>query len=640
MRTAQFPPTFAGWRDAARALLAARVPPADIAWCPDDAPQGDLLAPTTTHPTPAERRLRVPRPFLVLANAVVCHRAPERWSVLYRLLWRLGHGERALLDVATDPDVHAAHLLERGVRRAAHKMKAFVRFRAVAPNDDEGDPRYVAWFEPAHHVVERTAPFFARRFPSMRWSILTPERSAHWDGTALTYAPGVDRAAAPRGDDLEALWRTYYAHVFNPARVATDAMRAEMPKRYWANLPEATLVRTLTREAPARVAAMLAQVRAPAEPVPEELRGDGTPRSLGTVPVMLDAPGAWDPAHDPGVGAALARDAAVAIDAPRGVMWEGCRVVHGVAGWTDPTLLAPGVFYPPDATTPEARLRHYASRYPLVEVDATYYTPPTRAMAAAWAARTPAGFVVDVKAYALMTGHAADVKRMPDWLRRALPATLRNATRVYGRDVPAALHAELWSRFLNALGPLRDAGKLGAVFLQFPRWFEPTRESAAALRIARDRLGDMPAAIEFRNPAWVAGRTATRTLGLLRELDLAYTIVDAPPGTRSSMPPLVAVTSPTLVVVRLHGRRVATWEARNDPVSERYRYLYDPAELAAWVPRIRDAIGMARVGGAFPVVHLAFNNNHANYGAVNARELAAMLIADDARALDAGRAGQ
>lgn len=626
MRQALFAPTFEGWRDAARALLADDVAPNDVAWVPDDAPQGSLLAAVDTHPTSAEKRLSVPRPFLVLANAIVCHRAAERWEVLYRLLWRLTHGEPSLLDVATDPDVHAAHLLERGVRRAAHKMKAFVRFRAVATAQGE-PPSYVAWFEPAHLVVERTAPFFARRFPSMRWSILTPDRCAHWDTNALTYTPGVDRAHAPRGDELESLWRTYYAHVFNPARLALDAMRAEMPKRYWVNLPEASLVRSLAREAPRRVATMLAQVNAPAQQLPEDLRAqhDETLPPIRTVAPSLAEPGAWDPVHDPGVVVARERDAAVAHDAPRGLMIRGCRIVHGVAGWTDPTILARGVFYPDDATTPEARLRYYAARYPLVEVDATYYTPPTRGMAAAWASRTPAGFLFDVKAYALMTGHAADVKRMPDWLRRELPASLRSAARVYGRDVPEALMIELWARFLNALGPVRDAGKFGAVFLQFPRWFEPTRESARALRFAREQLGDVPAAIEFRNPDWVTPRMTSRTLGLLRELGLAYTIVDAPPGTRSSMPPLVAVTSPTLIVVRLHGRRVATWEARNDPVSERYRYLYDRDELAAWVPRIRDAIETARVGGAFPVVHLAFNNNHANYGAVNAREMVEML---------------
>jgi probable DNA metabolism protein len=636
VRAATFAPTFDGWRGAARGLLAERVPPDAVVWEPDGAAQTSLLGTEQHDDAPAVGAARrVPRRFLVLAHAVVCHRSPARWSALYRVLWRTVHGEESLLDVATDPDVHRLHEMERAVRRAAHKMKAFVRFRAI-DGGDGAPPTYVAWFEPTHLVVERTAPFFARRFASMRWSILTPDRCAHWDGDALAFTPGVDRSAAPRDDDLEALWGTYYANVFNPARLALGAMRAEMPKRYWSNLPEAALVPHLAREAPGRVAAMLAQVRAPAEALPDDLRRVEARRVDASRAAVATVPESWDAVHDPGVATAQARDAAIARDASAGLVIDGCRVVHGVAGWTDPTLLAAGVFYPDSATTPELRLRHYASRFPMVEVDATYYAPPTRAMAAAWAARTPAAFVVDVKAYALMTGHAADVKRMPDWLRRALPASLRTAARVYGRDVPAELQDELWRRFLEALGPLRDAGKLGAVFLQFPRWFEPSRESARWLRAARERLGDVVGAIEFRNPTWVEGRAGVRTLGLLRELELAYTIVDAPPGTRSSMPPLVAVTSPKLVVVRLHGRRVATWEARNDPVSERYRYLYDGAELAAWVPRVREAIRVARSGGAFPAVHLAFNNNHANYGAVNAREMASLLVEDGALAIGRG----
>ena len=619
MRTISFDASFDGWRDAARALLHDRIRPDDVTW---DAGGAACAVDRDVAPNVLEAPdARVRRPFVALARVVACHRGDARWSALYRVAWRLAHGEPALLDVATDPDVHRLRTMERAVRRDLHKMHAFVRFRAVAT--DDGGTAYVAWFEPAHLIVAPASRFFARRFPSMRWSILTPDRCAHWDGHTVRLTPGATRADAAGPDALETLWRTYYAHVFNPARLALRAMRAEMPMRYWRDLPEASLVPSLARDAPRRVAEMLAQVQAPAAPLPRE-------HAPHADPAFLARPNAWDPVHDPGTHAAHARDAAVPVDAPLGLTIDGVRVVHGVAGWTDPTLLAPGVFYPPDAATAEARLRHYASRYPMVEVDATYYAPPTRAMAAAWAARTPSGFTFDVKAFALMTGHAADVRRLPDWLRRALPRRATASPRVYGRDLPDAVADEMWRRFLAALDPLRESGRLGAVFLQFPRWFEPTAASARLLRRARERLGDVAAAVELRNPAWVEGRLAARTLALLRELDLAYTMVDAPPGTRSSMPPLVAVTSPTLIVVRFHGRRVATWEARNDPVSERYRYLYDAGELAAWVPRLRDAIATARLAGTRPRVHLAFNNNHANYGAVNARELAALLVAEGA----------
>ena len=338
----------------------------------------------------------------------------------------------------------------------------------------------------------------------------------------------------------------------------------------------------------------------------------------------LDAPGGWDPAHDPGTLAAASRARCVTTRAPEGIAVGASRVLVGVAGWTDPTLVEAGRFYPPDATTPEDRLRFYASRFPLVEVDSTYYAMPSRGAAAAWAARTPPHFTFDVKANALMTGHGADVRQLPDWLRRVLPRLREESRqRVYARDLPPEVIDEVWSRFLDALAPLRAAGKLGAVLLQFPRWFQPSKESASQLRRARERLGDVTGAIEFRHRSWMEGRIASRTLSLLRDLELAYVIVDAPPGMESSLPPAVAVTSPRLAVVRLHGRRTATWEARNDPATERYRYLYDRGELAEWVSRFPD-IAQHTQG-----VHVVHNNCHANYGTTNADEITQMLIEAD-----------
>jgi uncharacterized protein YecE (DUF72 family) len=384
---------------------------------------------------------------------------------------------------------------------------------------------------------------------------------------------------------------------------------------------------------------MLAQSHAPAEPIPEELRAtsrvDSTPDRRAFVPSSgarrttgtshaLELPGGWDPVHDPGTLAASRRAGRVSARAPHGVEVGDGRVLIGAAGWTDPTLVAAGVFYPPEASTPEDRLRYYASRFPLVEVDATYYALPSRGMAAAWAARTPAHFTFDVKAHALMTGHGADVRQLPDWLRRALPRRSGAPdARLYARELPSELLAEVWRRFLDALEPLRAAGKLGAVLLQYPRWFRPSRESADALRVARERLGDVTGAIELRHRSWMEGRVAARTLAVLRELDLAYVMVDAPPGTESSMPPTVAVTSPRLAVVRLHGRRTATWEARNDPATERYRYLYDRQELAEWASRLPDIA--QRTQG----VHVVYNNCHANYGTTNADEITGMLIEAD-----------
>jgi uncharacterized protein YecE (DUF72 family) len=520
-------------------------------------------------------------------------------------------------------------------------MKAFVRFRAVADPDGGDATRYVAWFDPAEDVVERVAPFFARRFASMIWSILTPDRCVHWDGHALRFTDGLPRSSAPRDDALEDLWRVYYANVFNPARLNRQAMLAEMPQRYWSGLPEASLVRELAREAPRRVAAMLAQADAPPEPIPDELRATDevgpTPElRRGVLPGSatdgersahrrdLALPGEWDPQHDPGTLVAVERAMRVTVTAPDGVEIGGTRMVVGAAGWTDPTLTSGGVFYPSGVATPEDRLRYYASRYPFVEVDATYYALPTRGMAAAWAARTPARFTFDVKAHALMTGHAADVRQLPDWLRRELRGRAAGSSeRLHSRELSPELRDEVWRRFLHALEPLRTAGKLGAVLLQYPRWFRPSRESAVELRAARDRLGGVVGAVELRHRDWMDGRVGARTLSLLRELGLAYVMVDAPQGMESSMPPTVAVTSPELAVIRLHGRRTATWEARHHPATERYRYLYDRTELSEWVSRLPDIA--QRTQG----VHVVCNNCHANYGTTNVDEITEMLVEAD-----------
>lgn len=565
-------------------------------------------------------RVRVPRSFVKLAASVACHRDPHRWDLLYRVLYRLSRGERELLTVATDPDVHRVMVMDKAVRRAAHKMTAFVRFRRATPAgaDHAGESeRYVAWFEPAHDVVERTAPFFMRRFAGMRWSILTPRRCAHWDGTSVSFSDGVSRAAAPSSDDLEELWRDYYANIFNPARLAPGVMRGEMPKGYWVNLPEAVLIPDLIRTAPARVAEMIERVaRPPLEP-PTDIGSTTatTPRARARA-TTLPPETSWHPVHDPGALVARQRELRVGAGSARRITVDGVDICTGVAGWTDPSLLAPGVFYPADATSAEARLRYYAARYAMVEVDSTYYALPRRENSVLWVQRTPADFLFNVKANALMTGHASDVRQLPDWLRRALPDSLRGAPRVYGSDLSDGVMDEVWSRFLSALEPLQRAGKLGAVFLQFPRWFEPGAAAHRVLRLAARRLGDVRGAVEFRNPAWVDGDEGVRTFALLQDLGLAYTVVDAPPGTRSSMPPVVRITRPDLAVVRLHGRRVETWEKPNRPVTERYRYLYDAEQIAMWADTVIQMASMMRQG----ILQVSYNNNHANYATTNAAE--------------------
>ncbi len=283
-------------------------------------------------------------------------------------------------------------------------------------------------------------------------------------------------------------------------------------------------------------------------------------------------------------------------------------------------MTARGVFYPDEVVKPEARLRYYASRFPLVEVDSTYYAIPARRMAELWSGRTPEHFTFDVKAHALMTGQPSEVSRLPRDLRDALPAALAAKRHVYTSELPDEIRDAVWSSFLDAISPLRDTGRLGAILLQFPRWVGPSRASAALIEEARARLGDWPAAVEFRNRHWFDERTGPRTLDLIRGNGFAHVLVDSPPGFESSVPAVPEVTAPRLAVVRFHGRNVDTWEAKVTHVSQRFRYLYDEVQLREWLPAIRAISEQAEV------VHLVFNNCYGNYGTTNAREMAGLLM--------------
>jgi len=242
---------FDGWRVAARALASAGVAVGEISWRVAGG-SGDLLGAGSALPEGGSP-FPVPRAFLTLAETAICHSDPERFALLYALLLRIHAVPRALEDEA-DPLVRRVEGMAKAVRRDIHNMHAFVRFREV---EEVGGARFVAWFEPEHHIVRAASGFFARRFATMRWSILTPELSVHWDGEALTEGPGASRADAPEGDPVEAVWKTYYASIFNPARLKVDAMLKEMPKKYWKNMPETALVGQLVAGAQNREARMV-----------------------------------------------------------------------------------------------------------------------------------------------------------------------------------------------------------------------------------------------------------------------------------------------------------------------------------------------------------------------------------------------
>ncbi len=298
------PADFEGWRAKARQLAALRVRADAVAWSAGQE-TGDLFAgaaPGASPPPdmaggPAEEAasLRVPRAFPELASLAICHADPARFTLLYRLLLRL-QDEPGLLAVATDPDVHRAEAMARAVRRDMHKMTAFVRFREVREEGEE--PVFVAWFEPEHFILDRIAPFFVGRFASMRWSILTPLGSLHWDGAALCSGPGADRSQAPDGDAIEDYWRCYYANIFNPARLKPKAMKAEMPVRYWRNLPEAELIAPLIAGATRQAREMV--MKAPTQPPERHLRQERRHRVSETT--MPEAFESWEAA------AAAARD--------------------------------------------------------------------------------------------------------------------------------------------------------------------------------------------------------------------------------------------------------------------------------------------------------------------------------------------
>ena len=335
-----------------------------------------------------------------------------------------------------------------------------------------------------------------------------------------------------------------------------------------------------------------------------------------------------DPAHDPGFAAAgeRAEHALSAIPAdmlglplhPRGNDAGEIRV--GTASWTDPTMVRGNVFYPRGVSSAEERLRYYATQFPVVEVDSSYYSLPDRANAVRWADRTPPHFSFHLKAHALMTGQPTEVARLPEGLIEALPPALAGKSRLYAKDLPDDLMDAVWAHFLDAVTPLEESGKLGGILLQYPRWFLPTPANKQLLAEAATRLAGIPATVELRNRMWFGSAQSTGwTLDLLRELGLTHVIVDGPQGLESSVPAVAAVTTPGLAMVRLHGRRTATWEAPKVPTVERYRYLYSAAELDAAMPLIESAAAEATRTIVF------FNNCYGNYGATNAREMMARL---------------
>jgi uncharacterized protein YecE (DUF72 family) len=294
------------------------------------------------------------------------------------------------------------------------------------------------------------------------------------------------------------------------------------------------------------------------------------------------------------------------------------RILVGTASWTDKTLIACGRFYPKGTTSAEARLRHYASQFPIVEVDSSYYAMPTPATAQLWAERTPTRFVMNVKAFRLFTGHPTAPKVLHADLRDALGGSL--GPPLFYPDVPGEIQHELWRRFRDALLPLRAADKLGLVHFQFPPWIACGAPGRAHVAHCVDRMAGHDLSVEFRHGSWFAGRAAAETIVFLRELGVAHTVVDGPQGFNNSVPAVWEVTHPRFALLRLHGRNSRTWNIQGaSSASDRFNYDYGDDELAALAAPIeRLALGALQT-------HVIFNNNMEDQGQRNARTLTGLL---------------
>lgn len=253
MKPVLIEPTFASWRESARKVLSEGWRPEFVQW--SDAPeQANLFAAMPEEPPIPRKPGTVPKAFMDMAELVACARYPGRWDLLYRMLFRISEGDHDLLKRISDADVLQANDLVKGVKKDIHKMHAFVRFKVV--NEGTPEEQYVAWHRPEHLTVRIGTPFFERRFGDKPWTIFTPDESAHFDGEALTFGPGIPAHEFNTTDSLDEMWKSYYKSIFNPARIKLKAMRAEMAPKYWSHLPETEIIRDLIRKAPVRLQGM------------------------------------------------------------------------------------------------------------------------------------------------------------------------------------------------------------------------------------------------------------------------------------------------------------------------------------------------------------------------------------------------
>ena len=296
------------------------------------------------------------------------------------------------------------------------------------------------------------------------------------------------------------------------------------------------------------------------------------------------------------------------------------KILVGTASWTDKTLIQCGQFYPPEAKTAEQRLRFYASQFPIVEVDSTYYGLPSTDNSIKWVERTPDDFVFDVKAYRVFTLHQTPISSLPAEAREQVQGLENERGNIYYPALPDDVKDDLWQRMEDGVQPLKDAGKLGYVLLQFPPWVMKRKSNLEHIDECADRLADYTVAIEFRNKTWMDDGDRREVLAHLRERNLALVIVDEPQGFGTSIPAVWEATSPDLSIVRFHGRNRETWTKRGlKSAAERFKYLYSEKELAEFIEPIKNLASKAEQ------VHAIYNNCFEDFGQQNASQLQDML---------------
>jgi uncharacterized protein YecE (DUF72 family) len=289
------------------------------------------------------------------------------------------------------------------------------------------------------------------------------------------------------------------------------------------------------------------------------------------------------------------------------------NVLVGTASWTGASLVKSRKFYPRGVNSAAARLAFYASRFPLVEVDSSYYALPSQRNAETWVKGTPEGFTFNVKAFRLFTGHQTPPRGLPNDLLLALDGHFKAKSSLQYKDAPEAVLDVLWQRFEQAIRPLRDAGRLGVVHFQFAPWVTRTRRACEHIAACAARLPGYRIAVEFRHHSWFEPERIDSTLSFLREHDLVHVVADEPQGFANSIPAVWQVTQPELAVVRLHGRNRDTWTMTDAPDSSyRFNYDYPPEELAALAAEVR------RIAERVRRVHVVFNNNYEDQGQRNA----------------------